>query len=163
MSVPGEPEELLVDQLTGLSNRRQLERILPPILERRNASRKALSILLFDINQLEELNELHGQRVGDQTVVRTAELLRSNVKAGDPMARWARDEFIIVLEDEGRNIAEKVAQRLVERVAGEPFEISGKTLNVTVSAGVATFPEDGTDLETLLQSAERILQARKRV
>ena len=162
MTVPEQPEEPLVDQLTGLPNRRHLERVLDPFLERRKASRKPLSLLLFDIDHFKEINDLYGREVGDQALVRTAELLKSNVKAGDPMVRWSRDEFIIVLEDEDRDIAERVAQRLIDRVAGESFEILGKAVSITVSAGVATFPDDGTELPALLGSAQRMLQARER-
>lgn len=162
MTAPEQPEDRLVDQLTGLPTRGYLDRVLASILAKREASRKPLSLLLFDINHLDELNDLYGRSAGDQILAKVAGLLRSNVKSGDPVVRFGGDEFVILLEDEDRDVAKRVAQRLVDRVASEPLTITGKVLRVTVCASVVAFPVDGADAQALCESACRVLEAGKK-
>jgi diguanylate cyclase (GGDEF)-like protein len=135
--------------------------VLEPLLERRRNSRRPISLLVFDVDNLKGFNDLGGRAAGDKALAKIAGLLRSNVKSGDTVVRSNGDEFVIVLEDVDRDIAERVADRLIERVTNEPLDAAEGTLSLTVSVSVVTFPEDGTDLPALLDSARRMLASRK--
>jgi diguanylate cyclase (GGDEF)-like protein len=108
------------------------------------------------------VNDIHGREVGDQVLKNVAAILRSNVKSGDPVVRCGCDEFAIVLEDVPKDTAERVAARVADRVVEGPQEALGKRVDIVVSVGVATFPEDGSDLARLLASASSALAEKRR-
>ncbi len=162
MSSSPQPEGATVDELTGLPNPRQFERVLLEQVERSASTGKPLSLLVFDIDHFKALNDAHGDRTGDEILVKVAELLRGSVKSGDLVARLARDEFAMILEDVDNLTALRIATRVAEGVAAQAVEAQGMSFALTVSAGVATCPEDGGDVRSLLAFANRALLAEKR-
>ena len=150
-----------IDELTGLPNREFLVSAVGTLLGGPLTRRRPLSLLLFDIDHFRQVNDTLGRDVGDRVLIKVAGILRCNVKSGDPVVRCVRDEFVIVLEDVAKDVAEKVAQRVSERVSDETLEVAGRKVDLAVTASVATFPEDGTDLRALLESAYGTLKARR--
>jgi diguanylate cyclase (GGDEF)-like protein/PAS domain S-box-containing protein len=142
------------DPLTGLPNRALLsDRFSQMILQagRRGA---ALGVLFVDLDDFKLVNDTLGHAAGDELLREAARRLQSAVRPGDTLARISGDEFALVLADLARlEDAAPVAQKLLERLA-EPFMPSGHETFVTASVGIAAFPADGRDAETLLGAAE---------
>jgi diguanylate cyclase (GGDEF)-like protein len=155
-------EAALIDELTGLSNRRHLNRRLPEELRRAESAKRSMSLFILDVDYFKDINDTHGHRAGDDALVKIADLLRSSIREADTVFRYAGDEFVIILPDTDSQTALSVARKIAERASSRALEILGKPLNVTVSVGVATYPEDGEDPATLFDIADRALYVRKR-
>ena len=114
-------EQATRDHLTGAYNRRAGEEHLAEDLKRAECGGGALSLTLFDLDSLKSINDEHGHRAGDACVVRFAEVLGRNVRAGDWVARWGGDEFVVGMwnAQEGRP-AERVLERIVENLSENP-------------------------------------------
>jgi diguanylate cyclase (GGDEF)-like protein len=142
------------DPLTGLPNRALLaDRFSQMILQagRRGAM---LGVLFVDLDDFKLVNDTLGRAGGDELLKEAARRLQSVVRPGDTLARVSGDEFAIVLTDLARQEdAALVAHKLLERLA-EPFMLSGQETFVTASVGIAAFPGDGEDAETLLGAAD---------
>jgi diguanylate cyclase (GGDEF)-like protein len=142
------------DPLTGLPNRALLaDRFSQMILQagRRGAM---LGVLFVDLDDFKLVNDTLGHSAGDELLKEAARRLQSVVRPGDTLARVSGDEFALVLADLARpEDAAPVAQKLLERLA-EPFVPSGHETFVTASVGIAAFPGDGGNAETLLGAAE---------
>ena len=112
--------------------------------------------MFLDLDDFKPVNDTHGHAVGDRVLKVLAERLQRSVLAGDVVARVGGDEFVIgmLVED----AAEAAIPRSVARVAaavGEGIDLRGATLHLTASIGVAAFPEDGADIDTLLRAADQ--------
>jgi len=145
------------DALTGLANARTLARVIE--LEIARAARQAseLCVALFDVDGLASINDAAGRGVGDDVLREVAAVAAESVRFVDTMARWGADEFMLVAPGA---TGMTVVQRIVEAVAARP-PIGGQT--VTVSAGLARFPGDGTTGEALIEAASAALGAAKAV
>ena len=141
------------DPLTGLPNRALLaDRFSQMILQaaRRGAM---LGVLSVDVDDFKLVNDTLGHAAGDELLKEAARRLQSVVRPGDTLARISGDEFAIVLAELARpEDAALVAQKLLERLA-EPFTLSRQETFLTASVGIAAFPGDGEDAETLLGAA----------
>jgi diguanylate cyclase (GGDEF)-like protein len=142
------------DPLTGLPNRALLaDRFSQMILQagRRGAM---LGVLFVDLDDFKLVNDTLGRAGGDELLREAARRLQSAVRPGDTLARVSGDEFVIVLADLARQEdAALVAEKLLERLA-EPFILSGQETFVTASVGIAAYPGDGQDAESLLGAAD---------
>jgi diguanylate cyclase (GGDEF)-like protein len=143
------------DPLTGLANERTVGRILELELARAGRQESEVSVVLFDIDDFQATNREAGQHAGDDVLRRVAAVLAESVRLVDTVGRIGGDEFVLIAPGSaGLTVARRVIEGIVSlpAVAGRP---------VTVSAGVARFPADGTDAETLLEAAATALgQAR---
>jgi diguanylate cyclase len=151
----------LHDELTDLPNRTLLyERIEQAIL-RAEREQSPISILLMDLNRFKEINDTLGHFYGDYLLQMIAPRLWRTIRKSDTVARFGGDEFAVVLPGVGLeqavNISEKIALSMEE-----PFQIEGSLLSIDVSIGIALYPEDGTDSDTLLQRADVALYAAKK-
>lgn len=134
------------DPLTGLYNRRRFEEKLSEAIEAIDGERKGLAILNIDLDNFKFINDTYGHSVGDRLIIRTAELLKSRLRASDTLARQGGDEFVIVLNDVDRESALKTATELAELVATD-VRVDGLdySARVTASIGVA-FADPDEDL-----------------
>lgn len=144
------------DALTGLGNRRHLERRCAELLPTLAAEGGPLSLALLDIDHFKLVNDRHGHAAGDQVLVHLAQLLRENTRGGDVIARYGGEEFVIVLPGMALPRAAEVCERLRERVASHGWPVQG---GVTVSIGLAASPP--LELATLLQRADEALYRAK--
>jgi two-component system, cell cycle response regulator len=147
----------VTDGLTELSNRRAFDRSLDRELSRAARTDGRLSIVLLDIDHFKLLNDNHGHVVGDTVLKQIARALASCGREYDTIARYGGEEFAAVLPGCSSGLALQVAERL--RVA---VQDAATDVNVTASAGVATYPYDGIDVAGLLSAADRALYASKR-
>jgi diguanylate cyclase (GGDEF)-like protein len=139
------------DPLTGLPNRRSLDREFEAGLERAARTESTASVIVLDLDRLKEINDTYGHEAGDRAIRSVASVLRATVRQSDLCARFAGDEFVVVLwgcdsDHEARRVRE-----LQSAVAAFPFEPRpGVLLSLSISAGPARFPVDGSTFEELL-------------
>jgi diguanylate cyclase (GGDEF)-like protein len=146
----------VTDPLTGLSNYRCLIGVLEAELDRSRRTQRPFSVVLLDMDGLKIINDQYGHLTGSRALVRIGKILRNHSRAIDTAARYGGDEFALVLPEAGKDIASRVVSRIRERLSGEPEQPA-----LSVSAGVAAFPEDGDTPEKLLGAADRALYAMK--
>ena len=154
----------LTDSLTGLHNRRSLFQRLEMELERSRRFGHGCAIIMIDVDRFQELNEGRGRLAGDGTLKSVGELLASALRRVDVLARAGGEEFAAILPRANRAAALEVAEKLRRLVAEAPLE-HGAALpggRVTISLGVAVFPEDAEDLATLLDCADAALFGAKK-
>ena len=149
------------DPLTALPNRALLaDRFSMMIVQarRRGAS---LGVLFIDLDDFKLVNDTQGHAAGDELLKETARRLQSSVREGDTVARISGDEFAIILSDLAKpDDAALVAQKIIDRLA-LPVDIGGQEAVVTASIGIATFPADGDNAETLLGAADAAMYRAK--
>ncbi len=152
----------LHDDLTSLANRRLFQDRLASAVERARRTGESMALLQIDLDRFKEVNDLHGHHTGDLLLKTVSRLLDSRVRRSDTIARTGGDEFCLILEEpSNRHDAELVAQSLVQLLS-EPFEVENKTLRVGASIGVALFPEDAQDAESLCIEADlRMYQSKQ--
>jgi len=149
------------DPLTGLPNRTLLaDRFSLMIVQARRRG-AALGVLFIDLDDFKLVNDTQGHAAGDELLKETAKRLQSAVRDGDTVARISGDEFTVILSDLARpDDAAIVAQKIIDRLAS-PVEINAQEVVVTASIGIATFPADGDDAETLLGAADAAMYRAK--
>jgi diguanylate cyclase (GGDEF)-like protein/PAS domain S-box-containing protein len=150
------------DYLTGLFNRRYMEETLER--ELLLASRKGLSlgILMIDVDDFKQFNDNFGHAAGDAVLRELGTLLRGHFRGEDIACRYGGDEFIIVLLDASLEITRDRAERLCEHGRHSDFQFEGQTLEaVTLSVGIAVFPENGATSAEILKAADTALYRAK--
>lgn len=150
------------DPLTGLANRALFfDRLRRRIFAGRRQI-DPLGILLIDLDGLKKINDSYGHRAGDAAIRETALRISRIPRRSDIVARLGGDEFGVILE-EISDSSDLIA--IVERVSAEtdqPFRFEGRTFRLTASIGHARYPEDGTDVDSLLEVADRSMYQMKR-
>ncbi len=146
----------VTDSLTGLANYRRLISVLEAELDRSRRTQRPFSIVLLDMDGLKTINDQYGHLTGSRALVRIGKILRNHSRAIDTAARYGGDEFALVLPEAGKDITSRVVSRIRDRLSSEPEHPA-----LSVSAGVAAFPEDGDTPEKLLGAADRALYAMK--
>lgn len=144
----------LHDDLTALANRRLFQDRLNNAMERARRSGTSLALMQVDLDGFKAINDNHGHHVGDLLLQQIAALLLRRVRRSDTVARTGGDEFSIILEEpSSRGDAELVAESLV-RILREPILLSNKSVSVGASIGIAVFPDDASDLDSLCIEAD---------
>ena len=142
------------DSLTGLPNRTLLlDRIRQAL---RKASREGclMGLFLLDLDDFKHINDSFGHQLGDQLLIQTAQRLTSNSRQADTIARLGGDEFMVVIEDAASiDALTRLAEGLLAHFT-KPFRVKGKELHMGVSVGLAVFPMDGKDPESLMKNAD---------
>ena len=144
------------DSLTGLANYRRLISVMEAEVDRSRRTQRPFSIVLLDMDGLKTINDHYGHLTGSRALVRIGKILRNHSRAIDTAARYGGDEFALVLPEAPKDIAARIVSRIRERLSSEPEHPV-----LSVSAGVAAFPEDGDTPEKLLGAADRALYAMK--
>jgi diguanylate cyclase (GGDEF)-like protein/PAS domain S-box-containing protein len=142
------------DGLTGLPNSVLLNDRLDASLARARRSKHRVGVMFLDLDHFKDVNDSLGHRVGDGLLKELARRIRGALRQSDLLARISGDEFVVVLEDlPDDDGPDRVARKVLEEVR-RPFQVDGHELHVSGSLGLALFPEDGDDAETLLKNAD---------
>jgi diguanylate cyclase (GGDEF)-like protein/PAS domain S-box-containing protein len=142
------------DALTQLPNRRLFVERLELSLLTAKRVRGNVAVLFIDLDRFKTINDTLGHSVADALLVETAQRLRSCVRQTDTVARYGGDEFTIILPDLHQpEDAAQVAEKILERVV-EPVAAGATSIELSVSIGIAVYPYDGSDLDTLLRNAD---------
>ena len=152
------------DFLTGLKTRRYFEEQLDREIKRAERSKSPLTLIMIDIDHFKLVNDTHGHHAGDMLLRDLSSILTKDVRENDTLARYGGEEFVIALPDTACINGAYVAQRLRERVEGTPFSAgsSSTVVRLTVSVGVASFPQDANSKAELLEAADAALYDAKR-
>jgi diguanylate cyclase (GGDEF)-like protein len=152
----------VTDALTGLANRTLVNERLAQLSQQPVRDGRYAAIMLIDLDRFKPINDQYGHDAGDAVLAAVAAAIRSVVRAGDTAGRLGGDEFAVILQNlPGRDIAERIAQRLVDALR-TPVIFGAHLLAVEASIGVAIRDEDSTDAERLLQHADTAMYAAKR-
>ncbi|MCC7131624.1 MAG: diguanylate cyclase [Gemmatimonadales bacterium] len=143
------------DPLTGLFNRRALRERLEREISRAERSNTVMSCLMLDIDLFKRLNDTYGHELGDRVLVQLADLLRREQRAMDVLARLGGEEFVVVLPETGMRGARIYAERILRKVGAATLGTAQHPVQITVSIGIATFPDERvTDTDSLLRLAD---------
>ncbi len=152
----------ITDALTGIANRRHLEWRLSEEIERARRYRYPLSLLMVDIDHFKQINDTYGHQVGDAVLQQLAYRLRNTLRRTDFVARYGGEEFIVLAPQTPVDRALILAERLRQRIASEPILVaSDLSLPVTVSVGVAVFPDHAQNESELVRAADAALYRAK--
>jgi two-component system cell cycle response regulator len=152
------------DPLTGLFNRGYVDDRFAIELSRARRYGKLLTIAVIDADRFKSLNDTHGHSAGDLVLRKLGTILRDSFRQSDTVGRYGGEEFVVILPEMDIEAAQRKLESLRELVASTPMElpVRGEKVQVTISAGLATFPEDGEDTLDLYASADlRMFQAKK--
>lgn len=149
------------DPLTNLANRRAFNEILRGSLSRAQRGSKKMALLLVDLDGLKQLNDSLGHDRGDLILQKVAERLREGVRSGDVVCRLGGDEFSVVAEAvDGTGTVEEMAGRVIEEIH-KPFTIQSVPIDLSVSIGIAVYPDDAETAESLYKRADEALYRAK--
>jgi diguanylate cyclase (GGDEF)-like protein/PAS domain S-box-containing protein len=144
------------DALTGLANYRRLSEELESEIKRSDRTLRAFAVLMFDLDGMKQINDRYGHLAGNRALCRLADIFRFSCRSIDTAARYGGDEFAIVLPETGANDAALVRKRICDRLSSDREEPL-----LSVSVGMAVYPEDGATIDTLFQAADRALYEMK--
>jgi diguanylate cyclase (GGDEF)-like protein/PAS domain S-box-containing protein len=149
------------DPLTGLPNRTLFDQRLSEALEQAQQNQSQLAVVFLDLDRFKNINDTLGHAAGDLLLQGVAVRLTESLRDSDIVARWAGDEFTLLLP-QVHEIADAtaIAQRILDSLR-EEFDLEGHLLRISSSIGIAFYPQDGEDAETLLKNADAALYRAK--
>ncbi len=153
------------DQLTNLLNRRRLEEDLKDEVERAKRYNKSFSLMIIDVDYFKKYNDKWGHPQGDFCLKQVANILRETSRKVDRVYRYGGEEFVIIAPEVKSSEAINLAERLRKKVESTEFpgeEKSQPNGKVTISVGLASFPDDGTSIEEILKAADQALYTAKK-
>ena len=152
------------DPLTGLHNRGYVDDRFANELSRARRYNKPLTIAVIDADRFKLLNDTHGHPAGDLVLQKIAETLRNSFRQSDTAGRYGGEEFVVILPETDIEAAQRKLESLRESIANTPIVLAprGEKIQVTISAGLSSFPQDGEDASELFALADdRMFQAKK--
>lgn len=154
-------EQAIRDPLTGVFNRRFLAETLEREIARLQRSNLPLAVVLLDVDHFKRVNDTKGHRAGDRVLRALADLLAQHTRREDVVCRYGGEEFVVLMPGAGLDVA--LARAEAWRAAVETLRLpyEGETLFITISAGVAAFPLNGSDEDALLRAADEALYRAK--
>ncbi|MFQ5824052.1 MAG: diguanylate cyclase [bacterium] len=149
----------ITDELTGIFNRRYFNQRFERELQRSKRYHHTLSVIMLDIDHFKIYNDLNGHIMGDEVLKKIAFILESNLRKADILARFGGEEFVILLPEISKNQSKKVANKLRRKIENTPFdnEESQPQGKITISSGLAVYPEDSANPQKLIQYADEAL------
>ncbi|KJV68715.1 PleD family two-component system response regulator [Candidatus Neoehrlichia procyonis] len=151
----------IIDPLTGCYNRRYFDIHFQNIVNESIQKDKSLSLMIIDIDHFKEINDNLGHIVGDELLQQFKQRLESNIRVTDLLARFGGEEFVIILPDTNLKSAIEAAERLKNKIAEEPFNISTGSIFKTISIGISEISPNDT-VKTLINTADQCLYIAKK-
>ena len=151
------------DTLTGLANRRVFHETLDGEIRRGRRYRWPVTVLMLDLDHFKDVNDSHGHMLGDLVLERVGGTVRHAVRDADVACRFGGEEFAVILPETAREggyaVAERIRRRVEQAFQGRP--VDGHDISMTISAGLAIFPEDGLHADELVARADEALYGAK--
>ncbi len=154
-------QRITYDQLTGLLTKESLYLALDLELKRCRKYGLPLAVLMMDLDHFKSVNDTHGHLMGSHVLSEVGRLIRESIRTEDVSARYGGEEFLAYLSERSADEALQAAERVRRTIEREPISLDGVTVRVTISIGIATFPEHGKDIESLVGRADRELYRAK--
>ena len=151
----------LTDGMTGLWNRRNFDLRLESELSRALRFSEPFAVVFVELDQMKAVNDRHGHQAGDTVLIELARRLTEAVREVDVVARWGGDEFTLLLPKTGLPGALLLAEKIRSAVANGPFRIDTGSLDITISVGVAAYPEHGSSGKDLVAAADAAMYQAK--
>lgn len=155
-------KEILIDQLTGISNRRAAKRRLKDEIHRYQRYRQFFSVLLFDIDHFKSVNDKFGHWAGDKCLKELIKRIKPMLRETDFVARWGGEEFVILFPGTDMESAAGVAERLRKAIENTRFVYNKQEIAVTVSIGVTEVRSDDANLEAIFNRADKAMYEAKK-
>jgi len=149
------------DQLTGLPNRTLLNDRSGYALSLAQRSGETVAVMFLDLDHFKDINDTLGHNIGDLLLMEVAKRLKKSVRESDTLARQGGDEYVLVLTDSDAESAALVASKLIE-VVSRPCQIDQHEFVITASIGIAIYPHDGMNMESLSKNADTAMYRAKR-
>lgn len=149
------------DGLTGLYNHSAFYSLLKDELERAQRYNRPVSLLMIDIDEFKRVNDTHGHRAGDAILETLGPLLTAQARASDRVCRYGGEELAVILPETDWEVAMLTAGRLRGAVEDQAFKIDGEVIGITISIGVATYPQQVDSTDGLVEAADLALYAAK--
>lgn len=151
-----------LDSITGVPNHRHFQQRLREEVARARKLDTELSLLVVDIDTFKEINDRFGHIEGDRILNEIASRLQGQLRDQDLLARYAGDEFVVILPEVSSRVSLEIAARLLRAIRSRPFELpNGNTAVITLSIGAATFPADAGEVEELIGAADTAMYLAK--
>jgi diguanylate cyclase (GGDEF)-like protein len=154
-------EQAIHDPLTGLYNRRYLNETLAREITRVERENNSLSVIMSDIDHFKMINDTYGHPVGDKFLVEIASLMKKHARGSDIVCRYGGEEFLLVLPGTTISSAAKRAEEIRQKCTEIIIQHKGKDLKVTMSFGMATYPDHGKESEEIIAKADKALYRAK--
>ena len=161
-SVSSTMQLAIIDELTGLYNRRYFDRHLALMFTKAQQQSRQMAVMMLDIDFFKMVNDAHGHEAGDDILVEFAKRIQKNIRGVDLPCRYGGEEFVVLMPDTSQRSASNIAERVRDAVESMPFlTSSGVSISITVSAGVALNASDIDEPKTLLKKADIALYQAK--
>ncbi len=154
--------ESYIDELTGLYNQRYLPMALEHEIQRAKRDKSEFTLLFLDIDYFKMVNDGRGHWVGSKLLMEIGKVLRDQVRSCDYTFRYGGDEFIIILGGSALESSRAVAERIRKVVESKTFQVESHSLNLTVSIGLASYPQHANSAPSLIQIADQAMYYGKR-
>jgi diguanylate cyclase (GGDEF)-like protein len=152
----------ITDSLTGLYNRKHLMETLEAEVSRYGRYKRPFTMMMLDIDHFKRYNDTYGHLAGDEVLRQMSALLKSSIRQSDYAARYGGEEFIVILPETVAEAAAHMAERIRRDMEGREMGSETSGTKVTVSMGIAAFPEHGEDPESMIREADAALYEAKR-
>lgn len=146
-----------MDDLTSLYNQRYLPVVFEREIARMERLKKKFSVLFMDIDYFKRVNDTRGHWIGSRLLVEVAEVIKQATRSCDYAFRYGGDEFLIVLVDTAPEIGQKVAERIRSRIEKHEFRVENQPIQLTVSIGLAAYPDHAKSTMELIQLADQAM------
>ena len=150
------------DNLTGLLNYRAFLNRLDVEMNRAQRTEQSLVIIIVDVDKFKRINDTFGHQIGNVALKKISDLITSSVRNIDVVARYGGEEFIIAVSNSDKKSTEQIAERIVNNVADNIFIFNDQRIKITVSLGMAEFPNDSDQVQKLIDSADKAMYDAKK-
>jgi diguanylate cyclase (GGDEF)-like protein len=147
----------ITDGLTGLFNHRHFYNLLSEEIARADRSAGRLSLLICDLDHFKDFNDKYGHQAGDKVLKQVAGAIKRSVRSIDIAARYGGEEFAVILPSADTTHSALIAERINNNIKKAGLEVAGKLLKITVSVGIATYPDDSNEKTGLVRKADQAL------
>lgn len=152
----------LTDEVTGINNMRNF--FLLSVVQEKLAKRyqRRFAICMIDADGLKKVNDKHGHLAGTELIRRVSAMIINNVRSSDICARYGGDEFVIMFNEADKYGVAVAVERIIKGMAENSFDFDGIRIGTTLSAGLASYPEDGADVKSVMANADEAMYLSKR-